>query len=514
MCGNFGMITNVNSANHQKFIYQGLYIDALRGMDSTGLMTVDSLGDITINKKAMTASDFLNLKKVDDQIGDYSNRVFIGHNRAATRGAVNNQNAHPFQHGHITMVHNGSLVSYHTLPDHTKFTVDSEAVAHSLMAIGDKATLKKLNGAFALVWWDDNDKRLKMARNSQRPLHLASIEGKNTVIWGSEESMLHYVAGRAGLKIKDTWELPIKTIVTFNPKDKDIWGSCIQEEVEYLTYGRANGYDTNGFPHHGEGTDWYGSNQRSKKEREEAAAKVKKEREKTEERFKKRDEMSAKMFKHLGIKKGDNLHFIVWDFKPYNDKYPDMGIWEGCTMDEPYVTVYLYGMTEQAFEIGEDYMGEALSMGCLDESESSTRVSNFKLTIANQTVERLDEDEHAETTIILASEVKDTSKKELIIPEKKSILTISGVIEESSENGRGGTESADVDFLYILGPRGIAISADDWGELTKHGCGSCACDLDTKDSFDVEWMGENKDQPVCGSCYAGMYGKGNKDRVH
>ena len=56
MCGNFGMITDVNSADHQKFIYQGLYLDALRGMDSTGLMTVDSLGDIMINKKALTAS--------------------------------------------------------------------------------------------------------------------------------------------------------------------------------------------------------------------------------------------------------------------------------------------------------------------------------------------------------------------------------------------------------------------------------------------------------------------------
>jgi len=212
------MITSVNSQDHQKFMYNALYLDALRGMDATGLMTVDSLGDITVNKKAMPSADFLQLKKVDDQISDYCNRVFIGHNRFATRGAINDENSHPFQHGKITMVHNGSLLNTHTLPDHRDFNVDSENIAHSINKIGVHETLKLLDGAFTLIWWDDEEKRVKMVRNAQRPLHLAKISKKNTIIWASEKPMLEYVAGRSGLEIEDTWELPIKNLVTFDPK--------------------------------------------------------------------------------------------------------------------------------------------------------------------------------------------------------------------------------------------------------------------------------------------------------
>jgi len=491
MCGNWGMITETNGSNMQKFMWQGLYLDALRGMDSTGLMTLDTLGDITITKKAMPAADFLNLKAVDDQLGDSFNRVFIGHNRAATRGAVNNNNAHPFQHGHITMVHNGSLHGFAKLPDADKFIVDSEAVAHSIMKIGAEETLKLLDGAFALVWWDDESKLLNFARNSERPLTLAKIKDKNTVIWGSEESMLNYVSNRSGLVIEDSWELPEERIVSFDPKAKDIWEECTIQKVEYLYDWRANGYDRNGFPHYG------AANQVTKKKTPERTAKDQEEKDKAEKRFKERDRVSKGAFERLGLEKGSEVRFMLWDFKAYNEAYPDAGIWEGCTMEEPFVTCVVYGARKHEYTIGEEYLGNGMSMTKIDPNVGEDSLLNFKLTVKHDSIKMYTgdlDDEYAESTIILASEVHEEKKKELVI---------FGDTVDLDE-----TETANIDFLYIIGPRGIVISNNDWRELTKHGCGLCAADLNPDDSKYMEWWGENHDSPVCPKCSEIARGKG------
>ena len=534
------MITDTNSLDHQKFMYQGLYLDALRGMDSTGLMTIDSLGDMEINKKAMAAPDFLGLKSVDEQIADFSNRVFIGHNRAATRGAVNNVNAHPFTHGDITMVHNGSLRNFDKLPDAKYFTVDSDAIAHSIHKIGIEETLKLLQGAYALVWWDESTKMVNMVRNSERPLNLAVIEGKNTVIWGSEANMLHYVAGRSGFKIKDTWELPINTIATFDPAAKDIWDCTVLDAPFYTapSYGGTGDYDQNGFPHYGANSTKHGKlNKGTTKEREEEAAKRKARTEEDEKRFKARDALSARMMNTANMKRGDIVNFVLWDFTPYSEASPECGVWQGSSMEEPFVSVVIYGERQDSYKLNDEYSGKALNFSRIDPKSSSETLINMKLAILGSSIKHEEEDKTVKSTIILAEEagIKISPNKTLILPDdkgrpltlseataanlrgidiegktpsavrrlllstKKSTLTISGKVTQSVAN-----KGTDDDFYYITGPRNTNISVREWVELTKHGCGHCSQDISSHESQFVEWVGDNN-TPICPTCVAKQY---------
>src|SRR5690554_6598577 len=107
MCGIVGIISNKGYANvneRKKLFQQMLFVDALRGEHSTGMFLVDKKGvEVDYVKRAMHATDFLELPAVNKLINDLGSRTFVvGHNRFATQGKINNINAHPFVHGKIT----------------------------------------------------------------------------------------------------------------------------------------------------------------------------------------------------------------------------------------------------------------------------------------------------------------------------------------------------------------------------------------------------------------------------
>src|SRR5690606_14959358 len=107
-----------------------LVMDQLRGKDSVGVYGVNPKGQCSYHKSTAHPSDFLQLKAVTSIIN--TSCTLVGHNRHATLGAVNSNNAHPFQHGHITLVHNGTLDRYPTLEGQSAFDTDSECVAWNL----------------------------------------------------------------------------------------------------------------------------------------------------------------------------------------------------------------------------------------------------------------------------------------------------------------------------------------------------------------------------------------------
>ena len=248
------------------------------------------------------------------------------------------------------------------------------------------------------------------------------------------------------------------------------------------------------------------------------------ERKKTLNKLKERDKLSKKMFEEVGITKGERVRIMLYDFKPFNPKQPTLGIWEGCTATDPYVTVIVYGNNKDTFVIGEEYTGDALCMQVIDPDHKYMSPLNYRLVIESKSVEEWDEedteDSFAERELIIYHEKKeditsirekrfelDKSKEES--SEKKSLRTISGDIVDSSS--RDDTETADVDFLYILGPRGVAISHEEWMKLTKHGCGMCAKDISPEESEEMEWWGENKDSPVCPSCISDCHNNAKKN---
>lgn len=179
---------------------QLLYADVFRGVHATGVFAKRMQEGIVMAKDAVPSYLFQhddNYKKVLLGGGKTSlaPAFIVGHNRHATRGAASDpKGAHPFQHGNITLVHNGTLTDQSLLPDHEKFAVDSDNICYSINKIGAAATIQKLDGAFTLVWHDATDDTVHIIRNEERPFHLA----KCGLDWfgASEEDMLMWILKR------------------------------------------------------------------------------------------------------------------------------------------------------------------------------------------------------------------------------------------------------------------------------------------------------------------------------
>lgn len=178
----------------------GLDIDSWRGWESTGIALVPekSKDAPIVYKRALNGRDFIQLKQVEKYLADIEKySVAIGHNRAATtgRGNIVDHNAHPFQYGRITLVHNGHIRNTNELKgaqEGAGCLVDSAHVAYSMNANGELATLEQIEGGFVLVWWNSDTGLLNIARNTERPMHMAFADKENTFYWASElTELLH-----------------------------------------------------------------------------------------------------------------------------------------------------------------------------------------------------------------------------------------------------------------------------------------------------------------------------------
>lgn len=180
MCGLVGYVitdqkvSQIEASRYQKYFGKALYIDTLRGSDSTGVARIDTDWVADTYKKAMPGYDYLEHGLAQQFMNEGSQYItaLLGHNRAATAGAVNAVNAHPFTHGSITLMHNGTLDTCAGVGN--KFDVDSENICYALSKLDDEkeivALLEELDGAFALVWYDQDKRTVNFARNDKRPL--------------------------------------------------------------------------------------------------------------------------------------------------------------------------------------------------------------------------------------------------------------------------------------------------------------------------------------------------------
>ena len=132
----------------------------------------------------------------------------MGHNRAATRGTIIDENAHPFWvDDKIVLVHNGSYKGCHKSLKDTQ--VDSEAIAHTIAEQKTlEAALKKINAAYVLVWYNTEEHTLNFVRNSERPLWFIESQA-GALLWASEKETLYYTMSRNDVKFKE----PAKELV-------------------------------------------------------------------------------------------------------------------------------------------------------------------------------------------------------------------------------------------------------------------------------------------------------------
>ena len=203
MCGLVGMAGNIIEQDKVAFRWM-LDFDRIRGMDSTGIAVVNRATDhIDVIKKAGTPDVLLKGPQFSAKgIYNGTGKVFIGHNRAATIGEVTDANAHPFHHGDVVGAHNGTLISTYGLEDSDKFDVDSEAIFYNLSKYTPDSVIPDVYGAYALTWYDKNDDKLFIIRNSERPLFWSRRADGDVIYWASEPWMIDVVLDK--LKIKHT----------------------------------------------------------------------------------------------------------------------------------------------------------------------------------------------------------------------------------------------------------------------------------------------------------------------
>jgi len=243
MCGIVGFMANgyQGQVDRTDFFGESLYADALRGHDSTGVFSVSPNGkEVDIYKRALSAYDFMNMKRYDSFSNKFSNSPFvIGHNRKATRGGVTNETAHPFSSKNIVMVHNGTLRNHRSFPQGNSFDVDSEALCHAMAELGAVEAFEKAEGAFAVVWYDIATQSLRMVRNKERPLHFAYCADHDSVLVASEPAMIMWIAFRNKIQISKIVPLKEGVILSFKTNSLD---KPKAQKIELFTptYGNAN----------------------------------------------------------------------------------------------------------------------------------------------------------------------------------------------------------------------------------------------------------------------------------
>ena len=183
MCGIFGFAkTSGRQNDNQLDILRRITTEltdesSIRGTDSTGFSIIDE--DNRYTYKTLTDSSTL----VDTP--DWSNilsrinrdtTIFMGHVRLATTGSVKVENAHPFNIGNVTGVHNGIIHNYNQvsrtlgkeIPD-----VDSQVLFQALNRRQMDRAFEDIDGDFAITWVKDSNSTVHLARESGRPMVVA-----------------------------------------------------------------------------------------------------------------------------------------------------------------------------------------------------------------------------------------------------------------------------------------------------------------------------------------------------
>ena len=195
MCGIIGMFDVAAGglfSSDDKPFFDMLLLNSIRGVDSTGLMGIDPKKNLVDSVKAVGSPYDLVMWEASQRfmkrIGSKYYGV-IGHGRSATVGSIKAQNAHPFKHGNITMVHNGTLRNYEALKKrhNIEFEVDSEAICYLINHLGINETIKEIEGAYAMAWYNLETKKVYILRNHERPLKYLLNTKKNRLLFASEE---------------------------------------------------------------------------------------------------------------------------------------------------------------------------------------------------------------------------------------------------------------------------------------------------------------------------------------
>jgi len=246
MCGIVCVISDTVTAKHKKIFKEMLFYDTVRGRHSTGIVQINKKLEVDTFKRAVEASDFLQLGRAKTLIESNDSKVLLGHNRHATIGGVSHDTAHPFTHGNITGVHNGTIRNTYPLDDNAKFKVDSENIMYHLSRNTLEETTPNLRGAYALAWYDSDKKTMNFIRNDERPLWYAASKDGKALLVASEPWMIKVACHRNDLEISPVSNLKEGIHLSVNvekfPNEDSVEANEVDITVKYGNVNQSNVY--------------------------------------------------------------------------------------------------------------------------------------------------------------------------------------------------------------------------------------------------------------------------------
>lgn len=164
-------------------------------------------------------------EKLYDELGKEfvkNGKVLLGHNRKKTIGKLSDETAHPFViDNRYVFMHNGTLRNHEKLH---KTEVDSEALGmHLTRCEGDPGAIEKaladVDGAYACMWIDQEQSKVFLLRNHERPLFVAKTN--IGLIIGSEYGFIAAAALRNRVEFKDCKAIETDTLYTIDVSGYD-----------------------------------------------------------------------------------------------------------------------------------------------------------------------------------------------------------------------------------------------------------------------------------------------------
>lgn len=231
MCGLVG-IAGAVTGDHEKAFKTLLILDALRGVDSTGVAAIPRNGEAKIAKQLGNPYELVEHTSFNKAMMGMQ-RVLLGHNRWATVGGVSRRSAHPFHVGEIIGAHNGTLTNKYNLLDSGDFQVDSENLFHHIHKKGLRNAMDVVIGAWSLTWWDEIEENVHFLRNKERPLYYA-FDNKGLLWWASESWMLQIASSRHNFQLSQVTQTEEDVHYVFPVNEKGEVGEVVVEPMKAL----------------------------------------------------------------------------------------------------------------------------------------------------------------------------------------------------------------------------------------------------------------------------------------
>jgi hypothetical protein len=153
----------------------------IRGRHSTGYFARNKKFEY-MEKQAIPATEFyIEAEMIREAIVDSKSFCFLGHNRQASKGAVNSINAHPFVGENIVLIHNGTVAKMKDIMSEKASEkmvgdTDSEAIMWHFDEVGvtDTKSWKRLAN-YSCVIYDRNVNKVYFARDYEKPLVILDL---------------------------------------------------------------------------------------------------------------------------------------------------------------------------------------------------------------------------------------------------------------------------------------------------------------------------------------------------